>query len=130
MPLANLTSLSNLGAVLDTQVSDVSPLRNLTHLRQLVLLEPRVSDVSPLATLTELRTLDLCGTQVKDLSPLASLTNLERLALKKTEATDEEIAKLKNKLPDCMIIRQNACPKRREASGTMTPARSMEAEAD
>jgi len=68
-----------------TEVSDVSPLAELTKLKQLYLYNTQVSDVRPLAKLSKLEVLDLNGTQVSDVSPLAKLTNLEMLYLRDTK---------------------------------------------
>jgi len=87
----------------NTQVSDLSPLENLTNLEQLFLLNTPISEVSPLAKLTRLKTLDLGHTQVTDLSPLANLTKLKTLWLNDTNVTDEEVAKLQKALPNCRI---------------------------
>src|SRR5271157_57499 len=80
----NLTRLE----LRDTQVRDVSPLKDLTNLTTLQLFYTPVSDVSPLKELKNLTTLDLGYTQVKDVSPLKGLTNLTWLNLSLTKVSD------------------------------------------
>ena len=82
-------------ALHNTQVSDLSPLANLTKLEWLYLNITPVSEVTPLAKLTKLELLDLDNTQVNDVSPLAKLTKLEWLNLNKTQVSDvSPLAKL------------------------------------
>ncbi len=71
-----------------TQVSDLSPLRELTGLTGLELSDTLVSDLSPLRKLTGLTRLWLDDTQVSDLSPLRELTGLTSLWLDGIPATD------------------------------------------
>jgi Leucine-rich repeat (LRR) protein len=72
----------------ETQISDVSPLKNLTQLTRLDLDSTSVTDVSPLSELIQLETLYLTGTQVTDLSALSGLTQLKELYLTETQVTD------------------------------------------
>ena len=48
----------------------------------------RLSDLSPLGELSNLRDFTLRGTQVRDLTPLASLTNLQTISLSRTPVSD------------------------------------------
>jgi len=52
------------------QISDISPLSNLTDMYWLSLSWNQISDVSPLSSLTNLMWLDICGNQIGDISPL------------------------------------------------------------
>ena len=72
----------------DNQISDVSPLKDLTNLRRLDLDDLQISDVSPLKDLTNLTYLDLDGNQISDLSPLSTLRNLTELDLDGNEVSD------------------------------------------
>lgn len=71
--------------IASSEVSDLTPLRNLTGLTQLdlVIADTDVSDLTPLARLTALNrlNLDASGSNVRDLSPLAELTALTQLGL-------------------------------------------------
>ncbi len=71
-----------------TQVSDLSPLADLSNLQKLDLASTRVSDLSPLAGLTKLNTLIVASTQVNDLSALAGLSILQTLELDNLELGD------------------------------------------
>lgn len=68
-------------------ISDLSLLAHMPHLRELYLCRQEITDLSPLAEL-DLTTLALCENQVTDLSPLASQTDLETLYLGGNPATD------------------------------------------
>lgn len=86
-PLAELTALNYL-YLNGTQVTDITPLAKLTSLNQLFLNGTQVTDVTPLAELTALNYLYLNGTQVTDVTPLAGLTALIHLYLNGTQVTD------------------------------------------
>ncbi|MCK4873873.1 MAG: leucine-rich repeat domain-containing protein [Phycisphaerales bacterium] len=86
-PLAQLTKLEWLN-LNGTQVADVTPLAQLTNLRTLGLDGTEVSDVEPLVQLTDLRALSLDGTEVSDVTPLAQLTKLQQLSLDGTKVGD------------------------------------------
>ncbi|MEM6755401.1 MAG: leucine-rich repeat domain-containing protein [Cyanobacteria bacterium P01_C01_bin.38] len=58
------------------KISDLSPLAQLTNLRELYLSYNQIRDLSPLARLTKLNFLFLESNQIGDLSPLSQLTNL------------------------------------------------------
>lgn len=60
-------------------ISDLSPLAQLTNLRELYLSYNQIRDLSPLAQLTNLNFLFLESNQIGDLSPLSQLTNLNWL---------------------------------------------------
>ena len=53
------------------QVTDISSLKHLTHLKKLYLSNTRVSDISELKSLSNLRTLDLSNANVSDISELS-----------------------------------------------------------
>jgi len=63
------------------RISDLSPLREATHLRKLFLQANNISDLSPLETLKNLEVLHLSSNQIVDLSPLANLLELKELYL-------------------------------------------------
>ena len=85
------------------QVTDLSPLKDLTNLERLDLEDTQVSDLSPLEGLTNLKALVLDQTQVTDLSSLKGLTNLKWVILEGTPVSKEEIQKLQKALPKCGI---------------------------
>jgi len=86
-PLSELTNLSWL-LMSNNQVADVSPLSGLTNLVRLDLGRNQITDVSPLSSLTNLTGLYLNNNQITDISPLSSLTNLDSLNLGFNQVTD------------------------------------------
>ena len=81
----NLTLILNLR---DNNISDISPLANLTNLEVLLLEGNKISDISPLSGLTNLKTLDLGDNAISDLSPLANLANLKTVRLRNNVLSD------------------------------------------
>lgn len=85
-------------------VTDLTPLTDLKELEYLELFMQDITDISPLADHTKLLDLNLCHNNITDLSPLYSCTSLERLHISyNPNLTDEEVAKLQEKLPNCVI---------------------------
>ena len=77
-PLKGLTHLTMLD-LSGNAVSDVSPLAGLKHLTRLNLWNNAVSDVSPLAGLKELRYLNISSNAASNITPLAALRHLKTL---------------------------------------------------
>lgn len=75
-------------SVVDTAVSDLSPLAGHPSLKELTLSSTKVTDVSPLATIPTLEMIWLYGTAVEDVSCLAALPRLNDLNLRKTQVVD------------------------------------------
>ncbi|MFM9948224.1 MAG: leucine-rich repeat domain-containing protein, partial [Saprospiraceae bacterium] len=86
-PLSNLTNLKEL-YVSETKARDLSPLAKLTNLNLLSISSAEVSDLSPLAKLTNLNSLFVSHAPVSDLSPLANLANLNGLFVYHTIVSD------------------------------------------
>lgn len=85
-------------------VTDISVLANLKELEYIELFMQNITDLTPLADHTKLLDLNLCHNNITDLSPLYSCTSLERLHISyNPNLTDEEVAKLQEKLPNCVI---------------------------
>jgi len=79
------------------QISDITVLSELVHLRALTLTGNQVSDIAPLAYLTNLEELNLVDNLISDISPLADLTNLVELSLAHNQIHDiEPLAYLTN----------------------------------
>jgi hypothetical protein len=70
------------------QISDITPLAELTNLEILELNNNRISDVTPLIELKKLNWLYLSDNQISDPSPLAELTGLRALALSNNQISD------------------------------------------
>ena len=91
--IINLETLS----LMDHKKIDLSPLKNSTSLKNLILQYSDISDISFLSNLTNLEILSLEGTKVEDLSPLVNLKNLHTLYLNDTPVEDISVLKdLKN----------------------------------
>jgi hypothetical protein len=109
--LAHLQGLTGLQALWlnGTKVTDagLDHLQGLTNLRRLHLGSRQVTDtgLAHLQGLTGLQALDLSGTQVTDagLVHLQGLTGLQRLDLDNTAVTDAGVAKLRKRLPNCIV---------------------------
>ena len=86
-PLSNLTRLRFLG-LHSNSISDVSPLSGLTSLITLSLHHNSISDISPLSGLTNLTMLNLYGNSISDVSPLSNLTRLRTLMLHRNNISD------------------------------------------
>jgi Leucine-rich repeat (LRR) protein len=84
--LANLVNLRSLD--FSGNITDISPISDLTRLEILFITSSQVSDIKPLADLTNLRLLNLERNQISDISPLANMTNLEWLLLNNNEISD------------------------------------------
>ena len=93
-PLKELTNLIVLDLHRNFDIHDASPLSTLTNLTHLSLWRNLVSDVSPLSTLTNLTYLSLENNGVSDLSPLKNLTNLMGLDIEANQISD--LSPLKN----------------------------------
>ena len=93
-PLRYMTNLTMLGLGNDglsprgNQITDLSPLADLTNLELLRLDSNQITDLTPLAGLTNLTWLDLWNNQITDLAPLAGLANLIWLHLSSNQISD------------------------------------------
>ena len=101
----DLNELSRLSNIKELEIdyagiSDISFLENYTNLKQLTLRNNEISDITPLTGLTNLTELYLDNNQISDIKPLAGLTNLGSLVLYGNQISDEDIAWLKEKLPN------------------------------
>ena len=101
-PLKELTNLKEL-VLNDNQISDLLPLAGLTELEFLYLRDNQISDVSPLKDLTNLKGLWLASSQIPDVSSLKGLPKLEALALQGNPIPGDQKAMLRKALPNCII---------------------------
>ena len=72
----------------DGNIDDISCLKYLKNLKQLVIARNSIWDISPLEGLTQLEFLDLSNNPITDISPLRSLTSLRQLYLNGCSAKD------------------------------------------
>lgn len=88
----------------DNKIDDISPLAKLPELEYLELFMNQISDLSPLSTLTQLKDVNLTYNEIADLTPLYSLTQLERLWISENPVSEEQIAALREALPNTEIV--------------------------
>ena len=86
-PLKGLTHLTTLD-LKNNQISDFTPLKDLTQLTSLNLDQNQISVFTPLKDLTQLYHLHLGGNQISDVTPLKDLTHLDTLSLGNNQLTD------------------------------------------
>lgn len=72
----------------DGYINDISCLRSLKNLKQLVIARNEIWDLSPLENLTQLEFLDLSCNPITDISSLRSLTSLRQLYVSSCEISD------------------------------------------
>lgn len=72
------------------RLSDLSPLSDLTKLRDLRLSYNAIADITPLANLTDLARLNVSYNRIGDLTPLANLTGLGILSVDGADLSDLE----------------------------------------
>jgi Leucine-rich repeat (LRR) protein len=78
-PLEEQTHLRNL-SIAGNEITDITPLGNLAELTQINLSFNPISDISPLKQLTRLREVIAAKTKISDLTSLQSLTALESIS--------------------------------------------------
>ena len=107
-----VSSVSHLGSlphlkelsVDHSSVNDVTPLKNLKRLKRLFLRHSPITDVTPLASLSDLEHLSLNDTDVRDVSALSAMTNLKSLNLHRTLVRERDYQSLKESMPNCGIV--------------------------
>ena len=87
-PLAGCTNLIRLFAWDTPNISDISPLANLTKLEQLEVTGSDVHDISSLVRLTNLRVLQFYSSDISDISPLSGMTKLEKVRFRHSDVED------------------------------------------
>lgn len=87
-PLSNLTSLKGLVLWGDKRIEDISPLASLTNLEAVELKNNFIGDLTPLAGLSKLNYVDVSNNIIVDVSPLAGLSNLKELYVSENLISD------------------------------------------
>lgn len=104
-PFEGLSQLTALGLG-DSDITDISPLRNLQNLKLLILKDNRnLEDLGPLSNLTNLEELDFRYNDLKelDISPILTLSNLQKIRVSSWKISDSQINQIQASLPDCRI---------------------------
>lgn len=76
-------------------------------LRELHLGNNNISDATPLMYLEDLETLDISGNRLYSVSPIKQLSNLKWLKLTGNPLGEDQVAELRQALPNCEIIFSN-----------------------
>ena len=87
-PLTGCVNLIRLLAWNTPNISDLSPLANLTKLEEFDHKGSKISDISPLVGLTNLRVLRFYGADISDISPISGMTTLQRVRFRHTNIAD------------------------------------------
>ena len=82
-----LTAIPSLN-LLNSNIKDVSPLGNLSHLTNLTLSGNRIEDVGPLFGLSHLQTFDVGNNQISNVAALGAFTGLKELNASRNQITD------------------------------------------
>ncbi len=89
-PISNLTKLNDL-KLNNNKISNISALENLTKLQWLRVWDNEVSDIRALEDLTNLRGLDIGWNKIADISSLENLTNLQWLVFNNNKVSEINI---------------------------------------
>lgn len=101
--LENLPNLRILIVAL-TKMTDLSVLSSLKNLEYLEIFRNGLTDISPLMELPNLKYLNCSANYFTDIDTLSKMKQLERLWMVFNYLSDEEIAQLREILPDCEIV--------------------------
>lgn len=85
------TGITGIDLGFNNELTDISPISNLTNLRTLKLYGVPVVDTSILSNLTGLTNLEIGSSQINDISFLSGLTNLKELKLADSQVTSLDI---------------------------------------
>jgi internalin A len=88
----------------ENNITDSTPLKNLTKLKVLDLSLNQLEDISPLSSLVKLEVLGLSANRITDLTPLYGLSNLYYLELSANPLYWEQLTDLEEALPYCEIF--------------------------
>ncbi|WP_135551310.1 leucine-rich repeat domain-containing protein [Paenibacillus cymbidii] len=114
-PLAALQSLEVLAIGSNPNITDLSPLHGLIHLKTLWITEDGISDLSGLAELENLQELYAYSNQIEDISALATMHRLEIVNLDRNHIQDisplykltklKQISLYENRIPDLALMK-------------------------
>lgn len=82
-------------------LEDITEMSSLTSLKKLDLSWCKITDISAMAALTDLEELNIRGNNIDDYTPLYGLSNLRELRIVYDYLTQEQLAALKEALPQC-----------------------------
>ncbi len=102
-PLNVLVNLKKLN-ISNTKVRELSPLYGLSNLEELHLTNTIVTDLGMVNELPSLKILSFENTEVSNITPLLTHGNLKKIICTNTRLKPEDVALLRQKLPNCEII--------------------------
>ena len=105
-PLNVLVNLEKLN-LSNTTVKDLNPLYGLSNLQELHLSNTTVKNLDMVKELPSLKILSFESTEVSDITPLLGLTQIRKIVCTDTRLSPEDIARLKQELPNCEIIAES-----------------------
>lgn len=95
-PLANLSKLKEL-YLGSNEISNLTPLNNLIDIEILDLFDNKIVTIDALENLVGLKSLEISNNQLEDIKPLQNLTSLETLRLRNNQLTEiDDLADLTN----------------------------------
>ncbi len=92
------------------KVTDLTPLKRMTHLTWLIIAECPISDISPLSSLKELKYLEMFSTDVSDLTPLVKCSSLQALNCCYIKARQDGAWKALSKMKQLKMLWYCGCP--------------------
>ena len=99
--LPSLSALYICDCYWEGELEDISELSSLTSLKRLAIPWCKITDISAMAALTNLEELNIRGNKIDDYTPLYGLSNLRELGVVYDYLTEEQLAALKEALPQC-----------------------------
>jgi hypothetical protein len=105
-PLANLTKLKDLDLNENYEISDISPLAGLVNMEILDLEENRIINLSPLAGMTKMQDLRLGFNPIQDIAALADMKDLKELMLSNSPFGDISVV---TGMPELEILWLSKC---------------------
>lgn len=105
-PLKMLHRIEKLN-IENTSVKDLSPLSGLNNLSELNINNTRIKTLEPLNDLQHLKLVKCEGTMVTDLLYLANNPNLQKVYCDNSVVDQNNVVKLKDIIPECLIIYQS-----------------------
>ena len=87
-PISGLTNLETLAFIANQDLTDLSPLAEMSSLRNIILTQTGNTDVNFLSGLTGLTGISLIYSPVTDIAPLMALPNLTQISLIDTKLSD------------------------------------------
>ncbi len=102
-PIKNLTKLKTL-MIYDCIVEDIDCVRQLKMLKSLFVFKTEVKDISALSELNFVEYLYLHSNKINDITPIDNLPNLIHITISNNNLTNEQINDFKEEHPNCRVV--------------------------